>query len=405
MLVMIFSLVFCAFAQDISWDAHQMVLHDGLQLYTHKVPKTKMLSVMFRYRLPYDIPDGAAHFVEHLMFSYRQDGRTYDQILEQLGGESQGRTDIAMMKLNVRIPVESWEDWVQLEKSRYESPCTNIDEDIFEAQRMVIVQEYMQGLVMKERLYAQELRTAVFGERGRGQSVIGSIDHISDWGINKICTYMNQITAHTPIDVFVVGDVGEIDVASDIKSIFSTHRKIENGFVRKEDRQIVHIEYKSKGDMLFVLWPLPLQSHVDTLSLRYWMMMMTHTRFGVWQRDGIHAQGWIEYGFQGGYLLFMLKGKKVHELERSLRKRMYGLGGWTTVWKYWSLVSKVYQRSVVHSWKTLDGRLSWLEYCVDSAVRSRCFTPKYVVSPQRLNKVKKEWLRWENASTLRVLSP
>ena len=117
-----------------------------------------MLSVMFRYRLPDDIPDGAAHFVEHLMFSYRKDGRTYDQILEQLGGESQGSTDIAMMKLNVRIPTESWGDWIELEKSRYESSCTDIDEDILEAQRMVIVQEYMQGQVMNDRLYAQELR-------------------------------------------------------------------------------------------------------------------------------------------------------------------------------------------------------------------------------------------------------
>lgn len=405
MLVMIFSLVFCVFAQDISWDVHQDILHDGLQLYTHTVPKTKMLSVMFRYRLPDDIPDGAAHFVEHLMFSYRKDGRTYDQILEQLGGESQGRTDIAMMKLNVRIPKESWGDWVQLEKNRYESSCAAIDEDIFEAQRMVIVQEYMQGLVMNDRLYAQELRMAVFGEAGNGQSVIGSIDDISDWGLYQICTYMNQITAHAPIDVFIVGDFGEIDVASDIQSIFSTHRQIENGSVQKEKQQSVQIEYEGGNETLFVLWPLPSQSHADTLALRYWMMMMTHTRFGVLQRDGIHAQGWIEYGSQGGYLLFLLKGKSAHELERSLRKQMYGLDGWLTAWKHWSLVSKVYERSVVHSWKTLDGRLSWLEHCVDAAVLSRCFAPNYVVSPQRLNDAKKEWLRWKKASTLRVVSP
>ena len=86
-------------------------------------------------------------------------------------------------------------------------------------------------------------------------------------------------------------------------------------------------------------------------------------------------------------------------------KKMYGLGGWMTVWKFWSLVSKVYQRSVVHSWKTLDGRLSWLEHCADASVLSRCFAPTYVVSPQRLNDVKKEWLLWKKASTLRVVSP
>ena len=53
--------------------------------------------------------------------------------------------------------------------------------------------------------------------------------------------------------------------------------------------------------------------------------MMTHTRFGVLHPDGMHAQGWIEYGSQGGYFVVSFEGKEP-ELERSLRK---------TVWFGW----------------------------------------------------------------------
>ena len=405
MLVMIFSLVFCVFAQDISWDVHKEVLHDGVRLYIHRVPDTKMVSVMFRYHLPDDIPDGAAHFVEHLMFSYRKEGRTYDQILEQMGGTSQGQTDLAMMKLSVHIPIESWGDWVQLEKNRHESLCINIEENIFEAQRMVIVQEYIQGLALEERSYAQELRTAIFGEGKNGQSVIGSIDDISDWEHIQICTYMRQIKAQVPIDIFIVGDTGAIDVANDIRTIFSKHRREKILANKQEVRPPVQIEHTGRNESLFVLWPIPSLRHVDTLPLRYWMMMMTHTRFGVLQRNGIQARGWIEYGFQGGYLLLHLQGKRVHELEHSLRAHMYGLGGWMTLWNHSSLVSKVYRRSVVHSWKTLDGRLSWLEYCEGAGVLSSCFEQQYVLPLRKLDAAKKHWLRWEQGSIVRVVSP
>ena len=74
--------------------------------------------------------------------------------------------------------------------------------------------------------------------------MIGSIDDISDWDLEQICTYMNQITVSYSIDVFIVGDFGEIDVASDIQSIFSTHQQVGNRFVQKEKEQSVQIEYE-----------------------------------------------------------------------------------------------------------------------------------------------------------------
>ena len=405
MLVMIFSLVFCVFAQDISWDVQQDVLRDGLKLNTHIVPDTKMASVMFRYQIPDSIPEGVAHFVEHLMFSYRNDDRTYDQILEQMGGESQGSTDLATMKLNVRIPIESWDDWVLLEKNRQESACIQIEDDIFEAQRMVIIQEYMQGSGMKERAYAQELRTATFGKRGMGRSVIGSVDDISDWNKEQICEHMNVILSTIPVDIFVVGDVAGVDLIHDMQAIFSRHHLVQASMAPKQ--QITHkqIQHTGQKEQLYVLWPIPAQSHLDTLFIRYWMMMMTHTKFGVLQKRGVQSRGWIEYGSQGGYLLLQLRGRKGDKLQRVLRTHMYGIGGWVTVFRYASLISKVYHRSVVHSWKTLEGRLLWLEHCVDSGLIETCFDVDYSFSVHRLEKVKKSWLRWDKASFVKVVFP
>lgn len=401
---MIFLLVFCLFAQDTSWNVREEEPHDGLKLYTQIVPATKMVSVMFRYHLSSGVPDGAAHFVEHLMFSYRDGRQTYDQILEQMGGDSQGRTDLSSIKLNVHIPIESWDSWVRLEQNRQEFPCSNIEDDIFESQRMVIVQEYLQGIGIPERVYAQELRSAVFGSRGTGRSVIGSVDDISDWSKKQICEYMNQILRTAPVDVFVVGDVGGFDVTRDIQTIFSTSQHTEKLNVH-EQTTVAKIKHEASQDVLYVLWPLPPKNHADTLFLRYWMMMMTHTRFGVLQKYGTQAKGWIEYGVQGGYLLFQLNGKQCDALEKDLRSHMYGFGGWMTAWQNASILAKVYHRSVVHSWKTLDGRLFWLEHCVQADILATCFEVNNSPSQRDLNRVKKQWLRWEQASLLRVVSP
>ncbi|MAA77821.1 MAG: hypothetical protein CL916_01065 [Deltaproteobacteria bacterium] len=402
---MIFSLIFYVFAQDPSWEVRKDPLREGLSLYTHIVPNTKMISVMFRYRLFDDFPDGSAHFVEHLMFAYRDQEQTYDQILENIGGESQGRTDLATIKLNVRIPIESWNAWVQLERNRQEFVCNNIEDDIFESQRMVIVQEYMQGMTSLKRAYAQELREAVFGNRELGRSVIGSIDDISDWSKEQICAYMNRIIVRASVDVFVVGDIGGIDVGHDIQTIFSTHRRAEVVPVEEQKFTLSQIEHTGTQETLYILWPIPDQIHDDTILLRYWMLMMTHTRFGVLHKNGIQARGWMEYGSQGGYLLLHVQGKKVSDLERDIRDHMYGLGGWMTVWRYASLVSKVYHRSVIHSWKTLDGRLLWLEQCLQEDALATCFEIRDDFSNRDLDRVKKQWLRWDQASTLRVVSP
>ena len=104
-------------------------------------------------------------------------------------------------------------------------------------------------------------------------------------------------------------------------------------------------------------------------------------------------------------MLLKLQGDGTEALERSVKKHLYGLGGWMTIWKYGSLAAKVYRRDVVHSWNTQDGRLSWMEHCARADTLSTCFEVEEHFSLRGLERAKDQWLRWEKVSILRVISP
>ena len=405
MLVMIFSLIFCVFAQEISWGVHREHLKDGLELYVHTISGTGMVSVMFRYQLKEGPQDGMAHFAEHWMFSYQTEGLYYDQVLEDMGGKSQGSTDLSSMKIVAHIPIERWNDLMVLEKERRENLCDFMDEQTMETQRMVVLQEYQQGIRSADRRNAQELRSSVFGLRGAGDSVIGTNKAISSWNIDMICSYMKEELFHSQMDIIVVGDISKEEAREGIYELFSSHQIQKDNEVKKDKIEVKQHRKGDSGNTTYALWPIPPQNHTDTQALTLWMRLLTHERFGSLQKRGIRASGWIEYGVEGGYVLLRMEGKTAKQREELLRNALYGVGGWLTMWRYTRQISAYEHRRAVHSWNTQEGRAVWIEHCIRTEMLDSCFEPVSVPSYSDLINVRKRWMSWEHISWQHVVSP
>lgn len=405
MLVMIFSLIFCVIAQEISWSVHHESVKEGVELYVHTIPDTKMVSVLFRYRIHQQPQNGMVHFAEHLMFLYKKEGLYYDQWLEDIGATSQGSTDLSSMKLMVHLPIESWEDWVLLEKERRSYRCTNWEEQRFEAQRSVVLHESLQFFDSEARVHGQELRQAIFGRSALGRSVLGSTENILRWDMEIMCSYIQKDVLNAEVEVIVVGDISKEKAALGAREIFSSHRPAQK--IKEREFAPRTLEKIAVGDeeSLYVMWPLPSQDHPDGPLLQLWMEMLTDTRFGALQTETIRARGWIEYGVQGGYGMLQLKGDTLEQRTSHLHATLYGWSGWWMLRAHRSRAVSIYNRSRVHRWDTQEGRLMWVEHCVRSNNLNRCFEQIDIPSYRELTHVRNLWLSWDRASVYRIVSP
>jgi zinc protease len=124
----------------------EFVLDNGLRVIVHEDP-TVQLAVM---NILYDVgsrdehPDktGFAHLFEHLMFGGSANIPSYDEPLQQVGGDNNAFTSPDITNYYLTVPAANIETGFWLESDRMMS--LSFDPNVLEVQRKVVIEEFKQ---------------------------------------------------------------------------------------------------------------------------------------------------------------------------------------------------------------------------------------------------------------------
>lgn len=127
-------------------DYQYFQLSNGLKVYIHEDSSTPLATV----NLMYDVgsrdesPDktGFAHLFEHLMFGGSQNVASFDEALQQVGGESNAFTSPDFTNYYVTLPAVNIETAFWLESDRMFG--LNLSPEVLEVQRNVVIEEFKQ---------------------------------------------------------------------------------------------------------------------------------------------------------------------------------------------------------------------------------------------------------------------
>jgi len=122
------------------------ILDNGLTVVIHEDPNTPMAVVNTLYdvgsRDESEDKTGFAHLFEHLMFGGSQHIGSFDEPLQQVGGDNNAFTSLDITNYYVTIPAANIETAFWLESDRMLS--LSFDPNVLEVQRKVVIEEFKQ---------------------------------------------------------------------------------------------------------------------------------------------------------------------------------------------------------------------------------------------------------------------
>ncbi len=121
-------------------------LANGLKVFVHEDHSTPMAAVNILYNVGSRDEDeaktGFAHLFEHLMFGGSENIASYDEPLQQVGGENNAFTSPDITNYYVTLPASNIETAFWLESDRMKS--LSFDPQVLEVQRKVVIEEFKQ---------------------------------------------------------------------------------------------------------------------------------------------------------------------------------------------------------------------------------------------------------------------
>ena len=126
-------------------------LNNGLQVLVHRDPNVQIAVVNLLYRVGARDEDpaktGFAHLFEHLMFGGSANVPSYDEPLQQAGGENNAFTSNDLTNYYLTVPAANLETGFWLESDRM--LALSFDPRVLEVQRKVVVEEFKQSYLNK----------------------------------------------------------------------------------------------------------------------------------------------------------------------------------------------------------------------------------------------------------------
>lgn len=121
-------------------------LDNGLQVLVHEDPTVQIavMNILYNVGSRDEQPDktGFAHLFEHLMFGGSLNIPSYDEPLQQVGGENNAFTNTDITNYYLTVPASNLETGFWLESDRMLS--LSFDPAVLEVQRKVVVEEFKQ---------------------------------------------------------------------------------------------------------------------------------------------------------------------------------------------------------------------------------------------------------------------
>lgn len=128
-------------------DYQEFTLNNGLRVLVHQDISLPMATVNILYNVgsrdENENKTGFAHLFEHLMFGGSAHIPSYDEPLQQVGGENNAFTSSDITNYYISLPSENLETAFWLESDRMLS--LSFDPRVLEVQRKVVIEEYKQN--------------------------------------------------------------------------------------------------------------------------------------------------------------------------------------------------------------------------------------------------------------------
>lgn len=197
-------------------DFQEFTLDNGLRVLVHQDVSLPMATVNILYNVGSRDEDenktGFAHLFEHLMFGGSVNIPSYDEPLQQVGGENNAFTSSDITNYYISLPAENLETAFWLESDRMLS--LSFDPRVLEVQRKVVIEEYKQNYLDQPygdaSIKLKELSYKVHPYRW--PTIGRKIQHIEEASMEDVKAFFHKFYRPNNAVLVVAGNVAIDDV-------------------------------------------------------------------------------------------------------------------------------------------------------------------------------------------------
>lgn len=251
----------------------RFVLPNGLRVVHHQDPSTSMVAINMLYKVGARNEDasqtGFAHLFEHLMFGGSANIPSYDEPVQNAGGENNAWTSNDMTNYYVTLPVQNAEIGFWLESDRM--LALDFSDKSLEVQRQVVVEEFKQRYLNQP--YGDVpllLRPLAYKTHPYQWPTIGkTIKHIEDATLEDVKSFFYKHYAPNNAVLVVSGALSFEDAEQLANKWFGSieRRSIAAADIPKEKKQqearFLEVERDVPLNAIYKAWHMVERHHPD----------------------------------------------------------------------------------------------------------------------------------------------
>jgi len=252
-------------------------LENGLRVIVHEDPTVQIAVLNILYdvgsRDEHEDKTGFAHFFEHLMFSGSVNIPSYDEPLQNVGGENNAFTNTDITNYYLTVPASNIETGFWLESDRMLS--LSFDTQAFEVQRKVVIEEFKQRYLNQP--YGDvwlKLRPLAYQVHPYKWATIGKeISHIENATMEDVKDFFFNHYTPTNAVLVVAGGITTDQVKLLAEKWFGPipagkkrERKLPIEPAQKQKR-VLEVEAKVPADALYKSYHMPGRFHQDYYAI------------------------------------------------------------------------------------------------------------------------------------------
>ena len=258
-------------------DYQRYTLPNGLRLIVHEDSSTPMAAVSVQYDVGSrdESPErtGFAHLFEHLMFGGSAAAPSYDDPLQLAGGENNAFTNNDLTNFHVSLPAVNLETALWLEADRMAH--LNIDEEVLDTQRRVVVEEFKETCLNEPYGDAwHHLSALAYRRHPYRWPTIGLVpEHIAGACLGDVRAFYERYYHPGNAIVVVAGDVRAEAVHRQVSRYFGG---LPAGLTPKRDlpaeppqaeQRRAEVSARVAVDSLYLTFAMPGRTHPDFFTL------------------------------------------------------------------------------------------------------------------------------------------
>jgi predicted Zn-dependent peptidase len=200
-------------------------LPNGLPLHRVAVDRTRAVTVLvaFEAGARTERPDenGAAHFLEHLVFKGGEKYPTYrdvNETAERLGGVLNAYTSHDLVAFHITARAEVAAEAIDLLTDFVARP--KLDAEELDRERGVVIQEINRAFDQPSMVAEYLIDRAAFGEHPLGRTVLGPEQNLRDFSREKIVGFRERRWAGSRGGAFLVGNLDHLPDDGRLEELF-----------------------------------------------------------------------------------------------------------------------------------------------------------------------------------------